>query len=168
MFCHWVMAALYQMHEGDFARSVVEAEAAASLVPYDAWARADLAYYLAAAGKTDRGIELLEDSIRRDAKHMDWYFGNLAIAYYFADRPADSVVALQKMKAPWDINLAAAYARLGKLDEARASIAKLLKAKPGWTIQKEAVFPTTKHPQYVEPLLTTYLSDLAKAGLPEK
>ena len=99
---------------------------------------------------------------------MDWYFGNLAIAYYFADRPADSVAALQKMKAPWDINLAAAYARLGKLDEARASIAKLLKAKPGWTIQKEAVWPTTKQPQYVEPLLKTYLADLAKAGLPEK
>ena len=168
LFCHWVMTALYQWHEGDFARSVVEAEAAASLVPYDAWARADLAYYLAAAGKTDRGIELLEDSIRRDAKNMDWYFGNLAIAYYFADRPADSVVALQKMKAPWDINLAAAYARLGKLDEARASIGKLLEAKPGWTVEKEAVFPTTKQPQYVEPLLTTYLADLAKAGLPDK
>jgi hypothetical protein len=58
---------------------------------YDAWARADPACYLAAAGKTDRGIELLEDSIRSDAKNMDWYFGNPAIAYSFADRPADSV-----------------------------------------------------------------------------
>jgi adenylate cyclase len=168
LYCHWVMTVLYQFHEGDFARSAIEAEAAASLVPYDAWARADLAYYLAAAGKTDRAIEYLEDSILRDAKNMDWYFGNLAIAYYFADRPADSLATLQKMKAPWDINLAAAYARLGKLDEARASIAKLLKDKPGWTIKDEAVGPTTKQPQFVEPLLTTYLTDLAKAGLPEK
>lgn len=168
LYCHWVMAALYQFHEGDFARSVVEAEAAARLVPYDAWARADLGYYLAAAGRADRAIEFLEDSIRRDARNVDWYFGNLAIAYYFADRPGDSVAALQKMKSPWDINMAAAYARLGNLDEARVSIAKFLKAKPGWTIQKEAVFPTTKQPQYVEPLLKTYLADLSKAGLPEK
>jgi hypothetical protein len=35
------------------------------------------------------------------------------------------------MKEPWNVNLA--YARLGKLDEARASIAKVLKDKPGWT-----------------------------------
>jgi hypothetical protein len=99
---------------------------------------------------------------------MDWYFGNLAIAYYFADRPADSVVALQKMKAPWDVNLAAAYACVGKLNEARASIAKLLEAKPGWTVEKAAVWPTTKQPQYAEPFLKAYLADLAKAGLPER
>ena len=40
------------------------------------------------------------------------------------------------MKSPWDVHLAAAYARLGKLDEARANIAKLLEDKPGWTVQK--------------------------------
>ncbi|UXN59075.1 adenylate/guanylate cyclase domain-containing protein [Phyllobacterium zundukense] len=168
LLSHWMMAPLYQLHDGDFARSVVEAEAAAKLVPYDAFARADLAYYLVNAGKYDLAIERLEESIRRDASPMDWYFGYLAMAYYFADRPADSVATLQKMKAPWNVNLAAAYARLGKLDEARSSIAKLLKAKPGWTIQKEAVWPTTKQPQHVEPLLTTYLADLAKAGLPVK
>ncbi|HTF64340.1 MAG TPA: hypothetical protein VK638_16780 [Edaphobacter sp.] len=54
---------------------------------------------------------------------------------------------LQKMNSPWDVNLAAAYARLGKLDEARANIAKLLEDKPGWTVQKEAAVPTTKQPQ---------------------
>ena len=168
LLSHWMMAPLYQLHDGDFERSVVEAQAAGDLVPYDAFTRADLAYYLVNAGKYDLAIKWLEELIRRDASPMDWYFGYLANAYYFAGRPADSVATLQKMKAPWNINLAAAYARLGRLNEARASITKLLKAKPGWTIQKEAVWPTTKQPQYVEPLLKTYLADLAKAGLPEK
>ena len=168
LFSHWMMAFLYQLHDGNFERSLVEAEAAASLVPYDAFARADLASSLVNSGKIDRAIEWLEESILRDASPMDFYFAYLAIAYYFADRPADSVTTFQRMKAPWDVNLAAAYARVGKLDEARASVAKLLKAKPGWTIQKEAVWPTMKQPQYVEPLLSTYLADLAKAGLPDK
>ncbi|MEK1851437.1 MAG: hypothetical protein AAAC48_05995 [Phyllobacterium sp.] len=166
--CRWVMPILYQLHEGNFERSVVEAEAAAKLVPYDPLAHADLALYLANAGKTDRAIEWAEESIRRDASPLDFYFGNLGFAYYLADRPADAVVQLQKMERQWQVNLAAAYARLGKLDEARASITKLLKDKPGWTIKSEAVWPTTRQPQLIEPLLKLYLADLAKAGLPEK
>jgi adenylate cyclase len=35
----WLMANLYQYHEGDFPRSVVEAEAAVKLVQYDAFSR---------------------------------------------------------------------------------------------------------------------------------
>ncbi len=138
------MAILYQFHDGDFQRSVVEAEAAAKLVPYDPLSRADLALYLANAGKTDWAIEWLEEAIRRDASPMDWYFGNLAVSYYLADRPADAVAQFQKMERPWNVNLAAAYARLGKLDEARASVSKVLNDKPGWTIKDEAVWPTTR------------------------
>lgn len=164
----WLMTNLYQFHEGDFKRSVVEAEAAIKLVPYDALSRADLALFLANAGETDRAIEWLEESIRRDASPLDWYIGNLAIAYYNAGRPADAVAQIQKRKAPLDVILAAAYARLGKLDEARASIARLLSYKPGWTLQKEAVWPSGKNPQFVEPLQSAFLADLAKAGLPEK
>ena len=48
-----------------FSRSVAEAEAA---VPYDAWARPDFAHYLAAAGKTDQGIELLAPQAAQHSK----------------------------------------------------------------------------------------------------
>ena len=166
--CHWAMAIFYQLHDGDFQRSVIEAEAAAKLVPYDPLSRADLALYLANAGKVDRAIEWLEEAIRRDASPMDWYFGNLAVAYYHAGRPADAVAQFQKMQQPWNSNLAAAYARLGKLDEARATMSKFLSDKPGWTIAYEAVWPTAKQPQSIKALLDPYLADLARAGLPER
>jgi adenylate cyclase len=164
----WLMAQLYQYHDGDFERSVAEAEAAGKLAPHDAFARADLGLFLAAAGRSDRAIEWLEEAIRRDGNPMDWYFANLGVAYYSAGRAADAVAQFQKMKAPPDVFLAAAYARLGKLDEARASIARLLSYKPAWTLQKEAVWPSGKSSQFVEPLQSAYLADLAKAGLPEK
>ena len=94
------MAQLYQYHEGDFERSIVEAEAAAKLVPYDAFAHADLAYNLVAAGRAEQAIKWSEDAIKRDASPLDWYFSNLAMAYYHAGRPADAVARLQKMKKP--------------------------------------------------------------------
>jgi TolB-like protein/class 3 adenylate cyclase len=165
---HWQMASLYQYHDGDFARSIVEAEAAVKLVPYDAFSRADLGGRLANAGDTSRGIEWLEQAIRRDANPLDWYFAYLATAYYNAGRPADAITEYKKMAQPWDVNLAAAYARLGRLDEAHASIAKLLSYKPGWTIRKEAVWPSGMSPQFVEPLQSGYVADLAKAGLPKE
>jgi hypothetical protein len=59
------------------------------------------------------------------------------------------------------------YARLDQMDEAKAELAKSLAIDPSWTVKKEAFHPTGKHPQMVEPLLTAYLKDLRKAGLPE-
>jgi adenylate cyclase len=165
---HWIMAFLYQYHEGDFERSVAEAEIAAKLVPYDAFSHADLALMLANAGRVDRSVEWLEEAIRRDASPLQWYFGNLAFAYYLAGRPADAVDVSLKMESPPYSTLAASYVRLGKLDEARSSIEKVLVWNPNWTVEKEAVWPSTKRPQMVQSLLKPYLADLAKAGLPEK
>jgi adenylate cyclase len=125
-------------------RSVTEAEEAAKLVPFDPFSRADLVLYMANAGKIDTAIEWLEESIRRDASPLGWYFGNLAFAYYRADRPADAVTTLQKMVHPWYSTLAAAHARLGHVNEARASVETFLQEKPGWTVGKEAVWPSTK------------------------
>jgi hypothetical protein len=53
------------------------------------------------------------------------------------------------------------------MDEARAIMAKIVKDRPGYTIKDEAVWPSRKQPQMVEPLLKLYLDDLRKAGLPE-
>ncbi|MGK9168588.1 adenylate/guanylate cyclase domain-containing protein [Inquilinus limosus] len=165
---HWLMATLYQWHDGNFERSVIEAETAIQMVPNDPFSRADLAGMLANAGKPDQAIDWLEEVIRQDPKGPDWYIGNLASAYYLAGRPADAVAEFEKMQKPWTLYLAAAWVRLGKLDEARAIIAKFMKENPGYTIRDEAVWPSKKQPQLKEPLLTAYLDDLRKAGLQEK
>jgi len=168
MLTHWAMAYFYWLHEGDFERAADEAEAAAKLVPNDSWTRADLAQFLTFAGRIHRAIEWLEEAIRRDANPADWYFGALAFAYYNSGRPADAVMQFQKMKQPWKLNLAAAYARAGKLDEAHGIVAQFVKDNPGYTLKDEAVWPTRKQPQFPESILSPYLADLAKAGLPEK
>jgi TolB-like protein len=167
LLLHWCLSNFYYFHEGDFERSADEAEAAAKMVPNDSFTRADLSWNLIIAGRTERAIEWLEESIRRDAKPLDFYFGSLAVAYYFEGRADDAVTQFLKMKEPWGPESAAAYARAGKLDEARATISKYLQKHPGYRLKDEAVWPTFRQPKFRESLLKPYLADLAKAGLPE-
>jgi adenylate cyclase len=167
LLSHWSMATFYYLHEGDFERAADEAEVAAKMVPNDSFARADLSFFLYSAGRTDRAIEWLEEAIRRDASAVDWYFGNLAVAYYFDGRPDEAVAQFLKMKEPWRLGLAGAYVRAGRIEEARSLMAEFRKDYPDYRIKDEAVWPTYKLPQYSASLLKPYLADLAKAGLPE-
>ncbi len=143
---HWMMAILYCLYEGDFERSVIEAEAAVRIIPHDSLARAQLSYYLTAAGRSDLAVNWLEDVMRHDAHPLDWYFINLATAYYNAGRPENALALLANYKGvlrgPRKIILAAANARLGRLDEARHELARFLAEFPGWTIAKEATWPS--------------------------
>lgn len=171
LMSHLAMAHMYYLHEGDFERSADEAILAAKLVPNDAFTRAGLAQFLVISGRNDLAIEWMEEAARRyHPSGRSFYFGDLAFAYYNAGRPADAVAQFQKIKQPLiksrKLNLAAAYVRAGKLLEAQVLVAEVLRDYPGWTLKKEAVWPTGKRPRYAEPILRPYLADLAKAGLP--
>jgi adenylate cyclase len=159
--CHYVMGLLYQWYEQDFDRSVIEAEATVQIAPYDGLSRSVLAWYLASAGRTDQAIEWAEEAIRRDPNSPDWWQGNLAWAYYLAERYEDALAALQKMGEPYRDMLAAVYVRLGRIDEARAVTAAFVK-DTGYTLEDEARWPLK------QPLEQGYLDDLRKAGMPER
>jgi TolB-like protein/Flp pilus assembly protein TadD len=159
---HWQMAVLYQWHDQDFERSVVEAEAAIRMVPQDAFSRADLGKYLARAGRTDQAIEWGLEAIRREVSPPDFYRWNLAWAYYLAGRPADALAELGRMGRKGGAVLeSVAKVRLGRLDEARVVMAGHMKSHPGWSLRTEAFTPLK------EPLKQAYLDDLRKAGMPE-
>jgi len=61
--------------------------------------------------------------------------------------------------------LAAIYAQLGKLEEARAEAAEVLRIEPKWTIEgTQARLSTFKRPEDAE----HFFDGLRKAGLPER
>ena len=136
---------------------------AGDLVPYDAFARTDLGSYFQ-RWEIRPGHTMAGGFIRRDPSPQDFAYGALGTAYYFADRPSDSLTALKKMKEPWKTSLAVAYVRLGRLEEACAIMATFRKDDPNWTIEKEALWPTTKKPQFAEPFLKTFLADSPRRG----
>jgi class 3 adenylate cyclase/TolB-like protein len=158
---HWLMAHLYQWHEEDFDRSVIEAEATVQIAPYDGFSRSVLASSLANAGRTEQAIEWAQEAIRRDPGSPDWWQGSLAWAYYLAGRHEDALAVLQNMDDPSGDTLAAVYVRLGRIDEARAVMDAFVQ-DTGYTLADEARWPLQ------EPLEQGYLDDLRQAGMPER
>jgi adenylate cyclase len=166
--CHWLMAPLYQFHNGDFERSVVEARIAAEMVPNDPFSRADNAEVLARAGFADEAIVWLEDALRHDPKPLDWYFSNLALAYYLTGRSEDAIAVLSEHKLPWATPiLAAAEVRSGKLADAQAHMAAYVTDNSWYSLKWEATMPAGQQPSMVEKYLQPYLEDLRKAGAPQ-
>ena len=153
------MTFLYQWHEEDFERSVLEAEATVQIAPYDGFSRSSLAGYLARAGKTDEAIEWIKEAVRRDPKGPEWWIGNLARAYYLGGRHEDALAVLQNMDEPPGDYLAAVYVRLGRIEEAQAAMAEFVN-DTGYTVEDEARWPLK------EPLKQAYLDDLRQAGMP--
>jgi adenylate cyclase len=165
---HWLSAWRYRL-QGKFDRAVQDAELAVKLVPYDAFSHIDLADVLVSAGRPERAIELGQEALKRDPNGPDWWHNVLSFAYYNAGRIDDAIAEFGRRKQPCTdcINLAAAYARKNRLEEARTVISAIRQKYPSYTIAHESRWPTGQTPQLAEPYLSAYLADLAKAGLPQ-
>ena len=158
---HWLMASLYQYHDGDFIHSVDEGKAAVAMAPYETMPRAGVSYRLANAGDVGEAIALAEFAVTNDPNGPPWYYSTLAWAYYVGERYDDALKALSRYKADYPALFAAICVRLGRLDEARAAIADALKGGTKLSIASEGLVPQ------IEPQRAAYLNDLRAAGAPE-
>jgi adenylate cyclase len=167
----WQMSVLHYFCHGDFESAVAGARAAVKLVPFDPYTRGYLSYVLIGAGQIEEARDWLEESIPRDIAPLNFYFEQLGLAHYFLGDAELALETFKRMSTPWTqprtILRAACFARAGRFDEARAEVAAHLKRYPGWTIAKEARWPTGRAPKFAEPMLSAYLDDLRKSGLPE-
>ena len=155
-----LMANVYAWH-GEIDRSVQQAEAAVAMSPYDAELRGNLAFFLANAGNFDEAIEWSVWATAHDQQRNPWLKGTLAWTYYLAGRTEEALEAVKGSELFWgDLNVAI-YARLGRIDEAKAAAADWLKTAPH-SILTQSCIPIR------EPMKQKYLDDLRKAGVPEK
>jgi adenylate cyclase len=124
---------------------------------------------LVVAGEPARAIETLEVHMRLDPFYLPfapWWLGS---AYYMLGRYADAVPHLRAalLRAPslalgrhW---LAATYAQLGRLDEARAEATEALRIQPWFTISQMPFIKSCKRHEDAERLK----DGLHKAGYPD-
>ena len=108
----------------------------------------------------------MNKAMRLNPYYPDWYLWYLADAYNALQRPEDVIKTVQKMRDPSEGRrlLAANYAHLGMLDEAKSHAAEVLKLHPQFTIASWAQRPPYKNPD----ILRYYMDGLRRAGLPEK
>jgi adenylate cyclase len=164
-YIHWT--------EGDFVRAVADAEAAVALNPDDADTLSFLSRVQIAAGNPARAIEWVQESTRLDP--TIWRNTRiLAWAYYLTGAYEQSIEAAKvhdKLTRAYPaeayLYLAVDYVRLGRIEEARAAIKKLLEMEPQWTQRTEREWNAT-WPYKDSAVFERYLADLAQAGLPEK
>jgi adenylate cyclase len=155
--------------EGQHEQSVAAFEKAVALNPnYTDWR---FGTTLVRAGEPARAIGVLETHMRYDPFYVPDVPGNVGLARYCLKEYSEALPPLREFvsRVPnvsqGHIWLAANLAQLGRLDEARAEAAEVLRIDPKYTIdgtqRKLALF---KRPEDAE-----HLRDgLRKAGLPER
>ena len=159
---HWLMTVLYQWHDKDFERSIGEAKSAVRLVPYDARSRAEMAFYLANAGKLDQAAEW--SAWATHGPSAKYGYQNLAWAYYLMGRYQDALTALNQSdpKLPgYRQQLATTYVRLGRLAEAQSVIRDWMQTNPSDSVSFEATWPMK------DEYRAAYIADLRLAGMPD-
>ena len=158
-----VMAKLYTLYAGDFDRSVEEAEATIEMAPNEVVARSSLSDWLSFAGRHDQAIEWASAALQQEhnAAFAMFLKPNLAWNLYFAGRYDEAFETIRGDEKLGPDVAAAIYVRVGRVEEARAIIADWLKTG-ALSIAAESCWAMK------EPMKSTYLDDLRKAGLPEK
>jgi len=161
---HQVLAQAH-LARGAVDQAMAHAERSMAFNPNDATAVEQVGLISIRAGRAAEGIDLIRQAMRLNPYHPDWYWTDLAIGLYAAHRYAEALDANRRIaawKSPAHLaRLAACYAQLGRLDEARAEAAELLRVKPDFRISRLVA-------SYQDPADAEHERDgLRKAGLPE-
>jgi adenylate cyclase len=141
-------------------------ETAVTLNPNDADGYVFLAQALNRIGRPDDAISLVEKAQRLNPASSPWYAWNLGVAYYLARRYDEAVTALRRgrpvgaMAHRW---LAAAYAQLGREQDAKAAAEEFLRLTPDFSIGRHLEMLHIRHAEDRD----HYVDGLRKAGLPE-
>jgi len=149
--------------------AIVEFERAMALNPnFTDWRFAEVLVY---AGHSARAIEVVEQHMRLDPFYVPLAPQWLGAAHYMLKQYSQALPLLRECvsRAPdfrgGHLLLAATYAQLGNIEQARAEAAEVLRIEPRWTIEGTSKrLGSFKGPGDAEHLF----DGLRKAGLPER
>jgi TolB-like protein/class 3 adenylate cyclase len=169
---HVVYALLGTLHlfpKRDYEKAIEFGEKSVATDPNDANAKALLAYSLVHAGRPQEAIVLFKKAMRLTPFYPNWYLRVLGIAYQLT---GEFDKAVEVLKSSRDRNpeslfphlsLAAVYAEMDRMEEARAAAAEVLRINPEFTVRHWA-----KVQLFKDPSVSEHRNELMrKAGLPE-
>jgi adenylate cyclase len=166
---HWVLGYAYLYGKLKPERALAEAEKAIAIYPNyaDAYAIAASAYSF--VGRSEDAIRINEHALKINPTAGFIYFTNLGRDNYFLGRYEKAVKSLEDAVFRNDnylnahLYLAATYARMGRLDDARWEAGRVLVFEPHFSLDYWAETQPYTVPARIEKLVT----DLKKAGLPD-
>jgi adenylate cyclase len=171
---HSLLNTIY-MVQRQYDKAVAEGKRAVDLAPNDALAHVLLAQTMRASGRFREAVELSEKALRLQPYYPVWYLAELGIDYYYAGKYEDAVYIIKQYlhlaenrreNGPiWMLHNAMVlnYVRLGRLEDARAHAAKLLKLFPGFSLELNHKMSFYRDPAHLQ----QQQKDLRNAGIPE-
>jgi adenylate cyclase len=162
-------AYLYQrQHENALAHY----KRARELNPNDAEVLAEMGNFLIYNGQPKQAIDQVKEAIRLNPNHYEWYVYYVGWAYEEAGMPEEAIKVFEQaidLKNPdeeqlWYLpTIAAAYAELGRMDDAHEVVKTVLSRDPTFSIAKKV----SRYPYKTKELAERYANALRRAGLPE-
>jgi adenylate cyclase len=152
-----------------YSASLAHCQQAMALNPNDADGAAHMGNLLVLSGQFLEALDWMQKAIRLNPLHPAWYLYAVGEAHYGARQYEQALAPLQEAvnRFPTFItprrHLAATYAQMGRLDEARVQIAKIRELDPSINVNLYRGTLLYENPDDLE----HYLDGLRKAGLPE-
>jgi adenylate cyclase len=166
---------LFYLRKRQHDKAVAEGKRAISLDPNSTGGLACFSFILHHSGRFEEAIEQMKKAIRLGARYHAYFLFKFALNYAFLGRYNEAIAALNRFEercrkgefpigsiALAQTGFAVVYVELGRVEEARALVAKALKANPDLSLKR------FKGPPYKDPVyLQRLIENLRKAGLPE-
>jgi adenylate cyclase len=153
------------LYSRDFDRSLECYRKALALNPNSPDLIADMADALVHVGRIAEGVAMIQQAKQLNPLSSDWYDWVIGIAALFDCRYEEALDALNRVGNTSSFlrcDLAATYVRLGRMEEARATVRDILEGQPDYRISRALLTPF-KNPKVAQGFVT----DLKLAGLPE-
>ena len=145
---------------------------ARELNPNDAEVLAEMGNLLIYLGQPKQAVDQVKEAIRLNPNHYDWYVYYVGWAYEEAGMPEEAIEIFEKsieLQNPdeeqlWYLpTVAAAYAAVGRMDDAHKVVKTVLSREPDFSISKKV----SRYPYKTKELADRYANALRRAGLPE-
>jgi adenylate cyclase len=163
---HWILGIVY-LWKKQHDQAIIEGERAVVLDANDADSYVSLGNTLVFAGRPEEGIELIQQAMRLNPRYPPRYLNLLGLAYRMAGQNEEALTPLKRALSlepnflPARMNLAACYAELGRLEEARVEGVEVLRINPNTSLELYRQNMPFKDPAMLE----RELAALRKAGL---
>jgi adenylate cyclase len=166
---YWAMAG-YHMFGGHHDRAISAYQRALELNPNDADVLNDFGQCLSFAGRATEGVVVVHKAMRLNPHYPDYWTMQLGPIYFDARRYEDAISTLERLHSSKDtigvqLYLAASHAALGHTDQARATMAGVIRLDPLATLKRLA--PTFLAPYKNASDRDHLRENLVKAELPE-
>lgn len=152
-------------YAGKVEQATAELNKAETLSPSDADLLLVIAWSLCTFGETERALALAERSLKLNPHYADWYNQGLAIVYFLGEKyeyAAKYAALVKQPLAPDYAYLAMANGYLGRVGDASAAAAQVLKLDAGWNAERFL----GERGGYPERQAEIFVEGARKAGLP--